>query len=97
MLLQKSFLCLINSTPIKVLASRKGTISDVLILGLVSKLDQVQLVQLSNKVSSVRFFKVLLLAVAAIAQSVKRPELRSLKEVQLSLSEFDCRLQHRSY
>ena len=33
---------------------------------------------------------------AAEAQSVKRPELRSLKEVQLSHHEFDSRLRHRS-
>ena len=39
----------------------------------------------------------LLLAKATVAQSVKRPELRSLKEVQLSGREFDSWLWHRSY
>ena len=31
------------------------------------------------------------------AQSVKHPELRSLKEVQLSIVEFDSRLRHGSW
>ena len=35
-------------------------------------------------------------APAAVAQSVKRPDLRSLKEVQWSWHEFDSRSQHRS-
>ena len=35
-------------------------------------------------------------AAATVAQSVKRPELRSLKEVQLNWREFDSRSQHSS-
>ena len=32
---------------------------------------------------------------AMVAQAVQRPELRSLKEVQQSRREFDCRSRHR--
>ena len=32
---------------------------------------------------------------AVVAQQVKRPEIRSLKEVQLNLHEFDYRSQYR--
>ena len=42
-------------------------------------------------------FKVLVLAAVAVAQLVKRPELRSLKEVQLNWREFDSWLRHRSW
>ena len=35
------------------------------------------------------------LAAAAVAQLVKRPELRSLEEVKLNRREFDSRLRHK--
>ena len=42
------------------------------------------------------FFNFSFLAAAAMAQSVKHPELRSLKEVQLSRCEFDSQSLHSS-
>ena len=38
----------------------------------------------------------LIVAVAEVAQSIKRPELKSLKEVQLSQREYDSRLRDKS-